>query len=459
MQATLAIARLTLKAAFRYRLVPVLVLFLLGGVFLLPAVIRHTGKAQEFVQIVLTYTLGFTTAILGLTTLWLACGTLAGDIEDCHIQVVAVKPVARWQIWLGKWLGLLTLDALLLGLCAASIYGQLLWRARQLPEAEREVLQNEVLVARSSFAEHPPDLDAVAQQLLAERSQKGPLPNLPRDEILRILREQIKARLQVVPPGYTRPWRLDLSAVRDSLRDRPLYLRVKFFVAEKKPSGNYTGLWEVGPPNSPKHAQDVKRLAAETFHEFPIPPNMLDTDGTLYIDFTNQDDTALLFPLEDGLEVLYRAGGFGPNFLRGVALVFCWLALLAAVGLAAASFLSFPVAAFFAIGLLAVAFSTSTMKTVIEQGTIREVDHDTGRVAGENLFDAASVAVFKAMLWTVNLVRGFSPIDSLSTGRTIPWTQLLQAFLQIVLGVGGLFAAIGMSVLTRRELATAQGKT
>jgi hypothetical protein len=459
MQATLAIARLTFKAAFRYRLVPVLVLILLGGVFLLPAVIRHTGKAQEFVQIVLTYTLGFTTALLGLTTLWLACGTLAGDIEESHIQVVAVKPVARWQIWLGKWLGLLLINVLLLGLCAASIYGQLLWRARHLSDAQREVLQNEVLVARSSFTEHPPDLDAVAENVLDERARKGGLPNLPKTEMLRIIREQLKARLQVVPPGYTRPWRLDLSAVRDAIRDRPLYLRIKFFVSEKNPTGNYTGLWEVGPPNSPKHAQDLKRLAAETYHEFPIPPNLLDDQGMLYIDFTNQDQTALLFPLEDGLEVLYRAGDFGPNFIRGVAVVLCWLALLAAIGLAASSFLSFPVAAFLAVGLLAVAFSTSTMRTVIEQGTIREVDHDTGQVDQANLFDAASVAVFKGMLWTVNLVRGFSPIDSLSTGRTITWSQLTAAFIQIVLLVGGLFAALGMIVLTRRELATAQGRT
>jgi len=33
--------------------------------------------------------------------------------------VVAVKPIARWQIWLGKWLGLLMLNAALLPWLAA----------------------------------------------------------------------------------------------------------------------------------------------------------------------------------------------------------------------------------------------------------------------------------------------------------------------------------------------------
>ena len=67
-----------------------------------------TASAQGFTQIILTYTLSAITALLGLSTLWLSCGTLARDIEECQIQVVATKPVARWQIWLGKWLGIVS---------------------------------------------------------------------------------------------------------------------------------------------------------------------------------------------------------------------------------------------------------------------------------------------------------------------------------------------------------------
>jgi hypothetical protein len=140
-------------------------------------------------------------------------------------------------------------------------------------------------------------------------------------------------------------------------------------------------------------------------------------------------------------------------------IVFCWLALLAAVGLAAASFLAFPVAAFFSVTMLILAFSTGTMRQVIEQGTLREVDHDTGLVGDANLFDAVTVAAFRGMLWTVNRVRDFSPIESLSNGRLLSWGTVARAVGQIVLLAGGLFAAGGMWILTRRELATAQGRT
>ena len=68
-----------------------------------------------------------------------------------------------------------------------------------------------------------------------------------------------------------------------------------------------------------------------------------------------------------------------------------------------------------------------------------------------------AVTAFKGMLAVINLVQGFSPIDSLSTGRSVTWGQLGQAAAQIVLLLGGLFAAIGIGAFTRRELAAAQG--
>jgi len=52
----------------------------------------------------------------------------------------------------------------------------------------------------------------------------------------------------------------------------------------------------------------------------------------LTILFLNVNNTALLFPLEDGMEVLYREGGFALNFARGLGIIFCWMALLAALG-------------------------------------------------------------------------------------------------------------------------------
>src|SRR5208337_1447023 len=101
-------------------------------------------------------------------------------------------------------------------------------------------------------------------------------------------------------------------------------------------------------------------LAPDTFHEFQIPPDLFDGNGVLTIYFVNVNTTALIFPLEDGMEVLYPEGGFALNFARGLGVIFCWMAFLAALGLTAASFLTFPVAAFFSMAVLVVGLSGRT---------------------------------------------------------------------------------------------------
>src|SRR5450432_4536057 len=171
MQRLFAIIWLTWKAAFRFRLFLVIAVLLLASVVGLPILIKDDGTARGFTQILLTYTLTTITGLLGLSTLWLACGTLARDIEECQMQMVAVKPIARWQIWLGKWLGIVTLNAALLVVAGLSIYGMLEWRAKKLPADQLFKLQNEVLVSRGSAREQSFDqqIDDETDQILEQQ--------------------------------------------------------------------------------------------------------------------------------------------------------------------------------------------------------------------------------------------------------------------------------------------------
>src|ERR1700744_5078531 len=153
MQRIFAITWLTWKAALRFKLFLVVAGLLIAAVVGLPLVIQDDGTARGFTQIILTYTLSAITALLGLSTLWLSCGTLARDIEECQIQVVATKPIARWQIWIGKWLGLVSLNFILLAISGGCVYGMLEWRATKLSPTEQKILREQVLVARGSAKE------------------------------------------------------------------------------------------------------------------------------------------------------------------------------------------------------------------------------------------------------------------------------------------------------------------
>lgn len=213
----------------------------------------------------------------------------------------------------------------------------------------------------------------------------------------------------------------------------------------------------MGEEEKPGWASDGPlRLAPDTYHEIQISPDLYNSQGILTVAMLNMNPTTLVFPLEDGMEVLYRETGFGVNFIRGLGIIFCWMALLATIGLAAASFLSFPVAAFVALAMLSVVFSSGTLASVVEQGTVMGADEETGKV-GSSVVDFIAVPMFHGILKVVKLAQDFSPVDALSTGRSVSWSTLGQAFAQIVLLLGGLFGAFGIWVFSRRELATAQG--
>jgi hypothetical protein len=457
MQRLFSMAWLTWKAAFRYRLFWVLLVLLIALVTALPLLIKHDGSARGFAQILLTYTLSVITIVLGFSTLWLGCGTLARDIEEAQMQVVATKPIARWQIWLGKWLGILFLNAVLLAISGGCVFFLLQWRARQLPAEQQKALRNEVLVARASLKEPPVEIASFVEKAFAEFKKSNPVNPTEEPLVRKQIEERFKAEHQIVRPNFLRRWTIDFGPAAKRLRDQPVYVRAKFYVAQTNTAGTYRAVWQIGPPETPRVYREEMSLAANTFYEFAIPPNLFDADGKLTIDFMNWNDTAVLFSLEDGLEVLYRESGFGLNFMRGLGIILCWLSLLAAIGLTAATFLSFPTAAFFSLTILIVGLSSGTLNRVVEEGTALSTNHETAEVP--SLFDRALVTVFAGMLKVINLVQGFSPVDALSSGRSITWGQLGLAFAQVVLLLGGMFAGAGMIIFNRRELATAQSTT
>ena len=450
-----AIAKLTWKAAFRMRLFWALATLLLLAVVAMPLLLRDDGTARGFIQILLTYNLSIITALLGMSTLWLSCGTLARDIEDCQLQLVVVKPVSSWQVWLGKWLGIMMLNTVLLALAGGSVFGILMWRVQKLPADQQAVLRNEVFTARASIREPAPDLDDMVNAVFRERLAQTPVPAEEHELLRQNLYQQARAGVEVVPPEYKRQWTMNLGLRRHLIGDAPMYMRFKFFAAQTNLTGTYTGRWLVGPPGENQIESREMDLAPDTFHEIEIPNNAFDENGVLTVEFINWNDSALLFPIEDGFEVLYREGGFGLNYARGLLVLLSWLGFMAALGLSAGSLLSFPVAAFFSLSLLVVAMSSGTIATVVEEGTLTGLDHETGE-GGVGWLDAVLVPVFKGILVVVGMVQGYSPIDSLSTGRSITWAGLGIAWGQIVVFLGGLLALLGILILSRRELALPQ---
>jgi len=458
MKSLLAITRLTIKSAIRMRLIPAVSAALLVVLAILPLLVEHNGTAEMFAQVVLTYSLSVVVFMLGLTTIWLSCGTMAGDIGDAHIQVVVTKPVPRWQVWLGKWIGIMALNVVLLALAGITISSMLYLRARGLTEEQRDVLNREILVARSGVKEAKPfgeEQIKARMQILRTMPGKSDLNDslLRQDAIADLERAN-----ELVGPGRMIRWDIDMGGVIEKTRDKPLHLRVRFYSSDFKPTITNMTMntdFEVGRPGRSRQFSYDHPMAPESFHEFEIPPNLYDEDGKLRITFANHNRATVLFPLEDGLEVLYPEGGFAMNFARALAVILSWLGLLAAVGLCGGSFLSFPVAAFLVFTLLIVISSGNLITEIVAEGTISAIDHETGEKSFGYL-DWFLVPIFKLLLLIVKSVSSVSPIDALSVGRTVTWGQLAMAFGRITMLVGGIFFLLGSIIFTRRELASAQ---
>ena len=295
MRRVMAIAGLTWKGAFRYRLFWIMAAMLVASVTGLPWLLHDDGTAKGLAQILLTYTLSATTALLGLFTLWFACGVLARDVEEGQMQMVAVKPVARWQVWVGKWVGIVALNAALLGVAGGSIYWLLGWRAQKLPPDQQKVLRDEVFVARAGAKEKPLKLQPIIDKEIEKRLAKA--QGISREDELEIRRQVaagVLAAAQEVPPGYYREWKIDLSGAGGAWRGEPMQLRVKFHTSDTSEDARFAMVWQIAP-ESPRAVEREERLPADSFQEFDIPNDLVGDDGVLTVRVVNENEIPLLF--------------------------------------------------------------------------------------------------------------------------------------------------------------------
>ena len=92
-------------------------------------------------------------------------------------------------------------------------------------------------VARRREKNYDSEIDAESARVLRERLKSSPVDSVNLPEVQKQIREQVKAAYQVVQPGYSREWQINLGFAKNYLRGKPLQLRVKFNAANKSSSG------------------------------------------------------------------------------------------------------------------------------------------------------------------------------------------------------------------------------
>ena len=89
---------LTIKQAMRSKLLPVLAVILPALIILMALTIKGDGTSVGQIRIAIKYSLGLIWILMGIVTLSAGCASIAREIEDKQLRLIAVKPVKKSEI-------------------------------------------------------------------------------------------------------------------------------------------------------------------------------------------------------------------------------------------------------------------------------------------------------------------------------------------------------------------------
>ena len=444
----LAIASLAIRAAIRSRLLVFLLLLLLGAVIGLPLTVQGDGTPEGHVRIVLGYTMGFASVVLSLTALWSGALTISREVADKQIQMVCSKPVSRFEIWLGKWLGLVAVHATLLAVSAVATYAtlQASLNSNRFTEAQRAHLRTEVLTARRPQKPPLPDVEANARAILKDRLDHQQLPEgMSPDKALQNLRQELTVQSLIVAPGGQLEWTFTLPP--DLPPDAELRLKYRFS-ASTMSLATVQGTWRAG-----KLFRAMVTNTPSVTHTLSLPASSADGNPTLRVRYLNDnpEPVTLVFPPANGVELLLPAGTFPANFARAVLMVFLRLALFCAIGITAGTLFSTPVAVLMSLAAVIFVQAGSYISTLTQEERLTpwSVLGQTEPGIGDHLLRL----LFRFIDLLMAPLQTGSPMDQAAIGLIVEPFGVARAFLIQVVLYSGLLAFLSTFVFNRRELA------
>jgi len=375
MRSIWAVATNTIKQALRMKIAAVFIVLL---VVLLPVMgvsITGDGTLKGRLQTFVSYGLSLTSLLLCLLTIIVSVYSLTNDIKQKQIYTVLTKPIRRFQLLLGKLLGVILVDAALLVFFSAIMYAIIIYMPKFFNASEAEYLQarNEFHTARAALT--PPQIDVTKEVLdtYNKLEKKGQLEQLfrglSRKKIISELTSRKLLEKRAVEVGHDLLWKFNNVKPLDP--NESFFIRFKYDVAVNPPDLQVYGKWIVGDDRQIKYGTEIetpiytfqRKDLVRTFYEIEVPADAVAEDGYLAVGFLNVplNNTVVIFPLEDGLKLLYKADTFTGNFLRAVLLILFRLIFLACLGILVSTFLSFPVA----VLLCLVVFFTATISGFI----------------------------------------------------------------------------------------------
>jgi ABC-type transport system involved in multi-copper enzyme maturation permease subunit len=463
-----AIALLALRNALRSRIILVLLLLVLAAGFLLPLTIRSDGTLDGLIRLHLAYTLGIASFLLSLATLWAGCAAISQEADDKTLQLLLVKPVPRLRIWLGKWLALLAINALILafvGMLSVATLRAKITRAG-FDADTRSAARQTTLASLQTLHAPLPDIEAAVRAEYDALRARHTLPeNATEAALLDSIRRSQLARLYSIAPGAARTWNFGPFAPLSQT------LLIQF-----KSDSSIPGAADIQATLSLEAGDKIFTRAIRAMPGNPqtvifreIPAGATRANATI----SNQSAHAatLFFDPSDGLVLRQPHGTFAGNYVRALAQLFLRLALFAAIGITLGTLFSMPVATFLALvlifilqlsGFVSAAAQVDRATFVANVAPFGASGHSHGDAESTSETEPALVAratatvlfyVYRGTYLTLRPLLEDRTLDALSAGTRLPPRELLRNALQQGLVLPLLLALLSTAVLRKREWA------
>lgn len=477
----IAIARNVVNEAVRMKIFLVFIVLLVLMLAILPEYLSDKTPLRYRVQTVLQFGTGLSFWIIAILVLLLTMSSICFEQRDKVIWQTMTKPVTHAQYLLGKWLGVVSMAAVLLLVCAGGVFmfTEFMRGQRAIGESrayvsgddnpiseDRLILETQILVARETKRADEIELDqekfnrTVLAYIENERKTNPDFARLPDrpedldpkivDKVAADLREQLMIAYRTIEPGSNETYMFSgLKGVREL--NRPLVLKYRVDAGSNRPD-QFLKMTFAFSRSSPI----MREVVLGQDLSFTVSPNVIDDDGKIYIQIVNGDvfsgvgnDMTVTFP-KGGLEVSYPVASYRENFMRAVAVMWVKLAFLAMVAIFCSTFMSFPVACLVALGVFFAAESTEFLFTSLENYPTEDREGKT--VIVKVIVSSISYGV----AYLFKLYSDLQPVKRLVDGELIPWRSV--ALGTVSLAITSMMLYIGaVYIFKRRELATYSG--
>ena len=447
-----AVARNTISQALHMKVALVVIVMLVILLPLMGIVMGGDGTLKGKLQTFVSYGLSLTSLLLCILTIAVSTHTLTEEIKRKQIFLALTKPVHRYEILAGKFLGIVILDVFLLAFFGAVIFGFTRFMPKMVKADEKEVAKaNDTFFTSRAVLTDPIDMDAVRKNVeieFARRVKEGVIPAEMTIASAKSVKQSIMAeergKIVNIQPGGSRVWRF--KNVRPKNPDEQLFVQYKLESVSPGIDKLYS-YWQVGDDRAA--IQDIKTRIGyyqstdpiRTVQEFEFPSELISTDEEGYVSvslFNPFANRTVIVAKE--VKLLYRAGSFAGNYIRSMGVILTRLVFLAALGVSVSTWLSFPVA----ILVCLVVFFTGTVN-----GFIVEAIEGLGQ--GMAIFYTLTI---RPLLWFLPVFDGeFNPTPYMVSGEFLKWSTLGRIFLVTGFVKSSVLILLGILIFHKREIA------